>query len=135
MSAAAKIWDPLRRAQVAATPEEAVRQWFIGVLRDSAAVPLHMMMSEVGFKWGAKRYRADIVVYDRALKPLCVVECKRPEVELDADVVRQAMRYNAVLDVRWIILTNGTRTLCFKRRGDVFEAADSLPSYGSMLFL
>lgn len=26
------IWDPLRKKQVALTPEERVRQWFIGVL-------------------------------------------------------------------------------------------------------
>ena len=34
-----KYYDPLRRKWVAATPEEKVRQWFIGVLKDSAGVP------------------------------------------------------------------------------------------------
>ena len=27
-----RIWDPLRKKMVALTPEERVRQWFIGVL-------------------------------------------------------------------------------------------------------
>ena len=54
------IWDPLRRKEVAATPEEQVRQWFIAaVLRDTVKVPMHMMMSEVGFRYGNKQYRAD----------------------------------------------------------------------------
>ena len=76
-----KVWDPLRKKDVALTPEEQVRSWFIGVLRDNAGVPLHMMGSEVPLEFGQKKFRADIVIYDRALKPLAVVECKRPEVE------------------------------------------------------
>lgn len=81
-----KIWDPLRKKEVALTPEEKVRQWFIGVLRDSMKVPEHMMMSEAGFKLGDKQFRADILVYDRQARPLLVVECKRPEVELTQEV-------------------------------------------------
>lgn len=46
------VWDPLRRKNVPLTPEERVRQWFITVLKDRMQVPLHMMMSEVGMKFG-----------------------------------------------------------------------------------
>lgn len=124
-------FDPLRRRDVPLTPEERVRQWFISVLRDSVKVPMHMMMSEAGFKWGEKRYRADILVFDRQGKPLMVVECKRPEVEIDESVALQAMRYNAVLDVRWIFLTNGRKTLLFKRKEDRFIPSDVIPDYES----
>ena len=96
------IWDPLRKKEVALTPEEEVRQWCIGVLNGSLGVPLHMMMSEASFKLGEKKFRADIIVYDRDLRPIVVVECKRPEVELSNDVLDQAIRYNMVLDVRYI---------------------------------
>ena len=85
------IWDPLRRKEVALTPEERVRQWFIGVLSQNMDVPMHMMMSEAGFKLGGKQFRADIIVYDRSACPLIVVECKRPEVELTQDVLDQAI--------------------------------------------
>ena len=94
-----KIWDPLRKKEVALTPEEQVRSWFIRLLNQRALVPLHMMGSEVSLEFGQKKFRADIVVYDRTLRPLAVVECKRPEVELTQEVVLQALRYNAVLDV------------------------------------
>lgn len=130
-----KIWDPLRRKEVALTPEEQVRNWFIGVLRDNAGVPLHMMGSEVPLEFGQKKYRADLVVYDRALRPLAVVECKRPEVELSAEVLRQALRYNAVLDVRFVFVTNGKNTYLYARKGDTdpFEALRALPKYEEML--
>ena len=125
------FFDPLRRKEVAATPEEHVRQWFIGVL-NSVHVPQHLMMSEAAMTFGSKRWRADILVYDRTGKPLAVVECKRPEVDLDPEVAGQALRYNMVLDVRWLILTNGERTLVFRRKGDSFAPCDRLPDYEEM---
>ena len=127
------IWDPLRRKEVAATPEERVRQWFIIQLRDTFGVPEHMMNSEVGFKFGAKSWRADIVVYDRAGKPLAVVECKRPDVALDARVIEQAMRYNSVLGVRYLFLTNGKMTYLYTLKGDTFVPLDRIPTFEEML--
>ena len=127
------IWDPLRRKEVAATPEERVRQWFIIQLRDAFGVPEHMMNSEVGFKFGAKSWRADILVYDRAGQPLAVVECKRPDVALDAHVIEQAMRYNSVLGVRYLFVTNGKMTYLYGLKGDTFVPLDRIPSFEEML--
>lgn len=127
------ILDPLRKREVALTPEEQVRQWFIGVLNKDMQVPMHMMMSEAGFKLGDKQFRADIIVYGRDAQPLAVVECKRPEVELTKDVLDQAVRYNMVLDVKYIIITNGRRTYICQRKGDRFSFMDSVPVYNEML--
>ena len=127
------IWDPLRKKDVALTPEERVRQWCIGVLASRMGVPMHMMMSEVGFCLGGKQFRADILVYDRKAQPLAVVECKRPEVELTAEVLDQALRYNMVLNVKYIIITNGTKTFVAERKGERFEFMNSVPSYNQML--
>ena len=128
-----QIWDPLRRKEVAATPEERVRQWFIVQLRDVFGVPEHMMNSEVGFKFGAKSWRADILVYDRAGQPLAVVECKRPDVALDAHVIEQAMRYKSVLGVRFLFVTNGKMTYLYGLKGDTFVPLDRIPSFEEML--
>ena len=127
------IWDPLRKKEVAATPEERVRQWFIVQLRDAFGVPEHMMNSEVGFKFGAKSWRADILVYDRAGQPLAVVECKRPDVALDAHVIEQAMRYHSVLGVRFLFVTNGKMTYLYGLKGDTFVPLDRIPSFEEML--
>mgnify|MGYP003400532589 CR=1 FL=1 len=127
------IWDPLRKKEVALTPEERVRQWCIGVLAGQLQVPLHMMMSEAGFKLGDKQFRADIIVYDRKAQPLMVVECKRPEVEITSEVLDQAVRYNMVLNVKYMIITNGTGTYIFKREEDGFAAVGTLPGYEEMI--
>ena len=113
-----EIWDPLRKKAVARTPEEVVRQWFVdAVLKRTMGVPEHLMISEVGFSLGEKRLRADIVVYGRDAKPLAVVECKRPDVELSGDVLMQVVRYNMILDVKYVFITNGKKTVGFAKDG------------------
>lgn len=132
MACDAVIWDPLRKKDVARTPEEEVRQWFIKVLHADMQVPIHMMMSEVAFKLGDKQFRADILVYDRSTRPLMIVECKRPEVELTQEVLDQAVRYNMVLDVKYIIITNGNRTyICGKQDGR-YVMLKTFPIYNEM---
>ena len=127
------LYDPLRRKEVADTPEERVRQWLIGELEGTFGVPRHLMMSEAGLKFGSKSYRVDILIYDRSGAPLTVVECKRPDVALTESVARQAMRYDMVLSVSWIILSNGGSTLVFRRSGGTFVPYPSIPDYQSML--
>ena len=127
------IWDPLRRKEVAATPEERVRQWFIIQLRDTFGVPEHLMSSEVSFRFGAKPYRADILVYDRNAAPLLVVECKRPEVALSSAVLEQAMRYNSVLSVRFLAVTNGKMTYLYRLEGERFVPCERFPAYEEMV--
>ncbi len=133
MAGGSKIWDPLRKKEVALTPEEEVRQWCIRILADSMKVPMHLMMSEAGFKLGGKQFRADILVYDRKAQPLVVVECKRPSVELTQEVLDQAIRYNMVLDVKYMIITNGTKTYMLKKEDGRFRPVENVPTYEDML--
>lgn len=127
------IWDPLRKKDVALTPEERVRQWFIGVLNRDMCVPQHMMMSETGFRLGDKQFRADILVYDRDAKPLMVVECKRPQVQLTIEVLDQAIRYNMVLSVKYIVITNGTNTCICRKEDSGYGFIDHIPKYEEMI--
>ena len=129
------IWDPLRKKNVALTPEERVRQWCIGVLADHCQVPKHLMMSEAGFKLGGKQYRADIIVYDRQAQPLMIVECKRPEVVIDNEVLDQAIRYNMALNVRYILITNGTKTyICRRSEADGrYMFIEKVPEFNEMI--
>ncbi len=127
-----KIWDRLRKKEVALTPEEKVRQWFIGVLNERMGVPLHMMMSEVSMKLGGKPFRADILVYGRDTAPLMVVECKRQDADVDRAVLEQALKYNLVLDASYIVVTNGQKTFAFRRQGSGFKQLSSLPMWEEM---
>lgn len=130
-----EVWDPLRKKMVTLTPEEKVRQWFIGVLRDKLKVPEHMMASEVSMKFGRKSFRADILVYGRDTSPLMVVECKREDVRMSREVLEQALRYNMALGVRFIVITNGLRTFVFEATGlpsRPFEQIRSFPDWETM---
>ena len=127
-----KYYDPLRRKWVAATPEERVRQWFIGQLSDKALIPAWLMMSEVPMKYGPKSWRADIVVYDGKGEPLAIVECKRPEVDLSEAVAEQALRYSAVQNVKYIFLTNGKDTYVYRRGENGFAPMKYFPKYLEM---
>ena len=141
-----QVRDPLRKKWVALTAEERVRQWFIGVMHAQMDIPMHMMMSEVFLQCGEgpvrKRYRADILVYDRELQPLMVVECKREDIQLDREVLEQALRYNLALGVKYIIITNGRKTFVFKKVDTAgqpgheneapFEQMNSFPTWEEM---
>lgn len=137
MASKQKIWDPLRRRMVSLTPEERVRQWLIGVLMDPAGVPRHQMMSEVELHFGSsdKVWRADVLVYAHGGAPLAVAECKRPDVPLTPAVLEQALRYNCVLDVRCILITNGVETRVFVRKEEGWTGLDHFPDYEEMLNL
>ena len=130
-----EIFDPLRKKYVALTPEEAVRQTTISLLRDRCLCPASLMMSEYSFKFNRLNYRADIVVFDRMLRPVMLVECKAPTVKLTDEVVDQALRYNRVLDVPFIMITNGEAVFLFKRVGDtgVYSSAEHVPTYEEMI--
>ena len=127
------VWDPLRKKEVALTPEEHVRQWFIGMLGSRMHVPMHMMMSETAFRLGEKLFRADILIFGRDARPLAVVECKRPGTGLDSKVLDQAIRYNMALDVKYIFITNGEKTsICRKKDAAEYEFISHVPDYEEM---
>lgn len=128
-----KVFDPLRKKEVAFTPEERVRQWFIRFLHEEMQVPYSMMNSEVAFALGEKKLRADIVVFARDLHPMMVVECKRPDVPLTSEVANQIFRYNYVLDVPFIVATNGQNTYICKRNETGCAFLSQAPSFTQML--
>ncbi len=123
------IYDPLRRKWVARTPEEEVRQAVIAWLRDVQGFPTGLMESEYGFVYNRRRYRADILAFDRLLRPHLLVECKAPGVKLDAQVIDQVVRYTRVLKVHYVMITNGTVTHLLRRKDgeDGYDALDVLP--------
>ena len=127
-----KVWDPLRKKAVALTPEEKVRQWFIGVLKERMKVPEYMMMSEVAMKFGQKDFRADILVYGRDTAPLMVVECKREDIEMTREVLEQALKYNMVLSSRYIAVTNGRKTFGFEKVGETYQQMNAFPDWVAM---
>ena len=108
------IWDSLRGKWLVLTPEEWVRQHTIAWLVRERGIPELRISQEYPVNINGQHQRADIVVIDEFAKPHILVECKAPDVVLDHEVVMQAIRYNAVVGARYIVLTNGKKLYCFE---------------------
>ena len=106
------VWDSLRGKYLLLTPEERVRRHAIAFLITHCGAMPHSIAQEYQVNINGTNQRADIVVFNKELKPEILVECKAPEVEITSEVWMQAVRYNAVLCARYIILTNGHKHLC-----------------------
>ena len=98
----------VRRRWVALTPEEAVRQRTIQLLHSRYGYPLELMQVEGSITLNGLTRRCDIVVYAADGRPRMIVECKEPNVKITQKVCDQACRYNTVLRVPYLLLTNGT---------------------------
>lgn len=107
------MFDPCRKLWVALTPEENVRQHFLNYLVHERQCPLGLIRTEHEIKLNGMSKRADIVVHDEHGHPLALVECKSPDVRIDQGAFDQAMRYNLVFKVRWLMLTNGLKHYCY----------------------
>lgn len=105
------IWDPIRQKHVAHTPEEGVRQWFVGVLIERYGVEKWRMATEYAVQVGGRRLRADVVVFaPRTTQVRAVVECKAPSVVIDQTTLDQVFIYGSALGAQFYIVTNGTTT-------------------------
>ena len=106
-----EVFDIVRNRYVALTPEEWVRQTFIHYLHTSLGYPLELIQVEGAIALNGMTRRCDIVVYDSEVKPLIIVECKKETVPLTQKVIDQACRYNLVLQVPYLCITNGRQQL------------------------
>lgn len=101
------IWDTFRKKNIVLTPEEWVRQHVAHWLIQEHHISKNRISLEIGFTLNGLSKRVDIMVFDSAMNPIILVECKRPEVTIDDTVYQQAVRYNLVWRVPQLLLTNG----------------------------
>lgn len=107
-----QIFDVIRKRYVALTPEEWVRQHFVHFLIDQKGFPMSHMSNEKQLKLNGMSRRCDTVVYDSSLRPMLIAEYKAPTVEITQKTFDQICRYNIVLKVRFLIVSNGLRHFC-----------------------
>ncbi len=106
------IFDMLRRRYVALTPEEWVRQHFVHFLTDCKGYPKGLLANEVQLNLNGTRKRCDTVLYNRDLSAKLIVEYKAPHVEITQAVFDQITRYNRVLKVDYLMVSNGLSHYC-----------------------
>ena len=106
------IFDSIRRRYVALTPEEWVRQHFVNFLIAHKGYPREWMANEVPITLNGTRKRCDTVLYKRDLSARMIIEYKAPDVDITQAVFNQIMRYNMVLRVEYLVISNGIQHFC-----------------------
>ena len=125
------IFDASRQKFVAITPEEWVRQHFVNYLVAYRGYPQSLVANEVSIRLNNTEKRCDTVVYDRYLRPLAIAEYKAPHVELTQSVFEQVARYNMVLHVPFLMLSNGLRHICCRvdYTEERYHFLEEIPTY------
>lgn len=127
------LYDPVRRKNVADTPEERVRQAFVRYLIDRHKYPITRIANEYSLSFNGMARRCDTVIFDNALRPVCIIEYKRPTVKITPRVFQQIARYNSVLQTPYLIITNGINHYCCHFQDDEYTFLNALPTYQQMI--
>lgn len=106
------IFDMLRKKYVALTPEEWVRQHFTHYLLEHKGYPQGLLANEIQLNLNGTKKRCDTVLYNRNLTAKMIVEYKAPNINITQAVFDQITRYNMVLKVDYLIVTNGINHYC-----------------------
>ena len=128
------IWDRLRLRFVALTPEEWVRQHFVGFLISDKGFRPSLMANEVSISLNGMSRRCDSVLYGQDLRPRMIMEYKRPTIRLGQHVFNQICRYNLVMKVDYLIVSNGLEHYCCKMdyEHNSYVFLDHIPPYSEL---
>lgn len=121
------IFDETRKKWVSLTPEEWVRQNFLQYLIQVKKYPASLIAVEKEIAVADTKKRFDIVVYDKNHQPFMIIECKEMNVALDEKTLQQALRYNINLQVKYIIITNGSCCFGFSTEGGRITELEKIP--------
>jgi len=112
------ILDPLRKKYVKLTPEEWVRQNFVQYLIHEGKYPPGLIGIEIMFSFNTMKKRVDILVHNRKGRPVMIVECKSPDINIsdfyEDKVYDQVGGYNLGYKVPYAIVTNGIDNYAFR---------------------
>jgi hypothetical protein len=125
------LFDPLRKKWLVLQPEELVRQLIILYLIRERGYNSNRIKVEKGLKVNDLYKRCDVLIYNLAVEPLMLVECKAPQVKVNQETFRQIAHYNLPLRVPYLLVTNGIRTYCCRMDYETedFEYLEEVPVY------
>jgi predicted type IV restriction endonuclease len=128
------IFDILRRKYVKITPEEWVRQHFVHFLIEHKGYPKSLLANEVSLNLNGTQKRCDTVLYHRNLSPQMIIEYKAPQINIAQKVFDQIARYNIVLRVDYLIVSNGLQHYCCKidYESQSYTFLPDIPAYTSL---
>ncbi len=129
------VYDPLRRKYVALTPEEWVRQHFVGYLINDRHFPQGYINNEISLVQNGIKRRCDTLVTNRTGHPLMIVEYKASSVAITQKVFDQIVRYNSVLHASYLVVSNGIVHICCKLNyaDNSYEFLSEIPDFRSLI--
>jgi hypothetical protein len=100
---------PVSGKLLADRPEERVRLRSIDYFLQSKLWPAGRIAGEKNMttKGKVSAGRIDLILYDSALEPAVLIECKSPVVSIGEATARQIARYNADINAPTMCMTNG----------------------------
>src|SRR5688500_5237968 len=126
------IFDESRKTWLRLTPEEWVRQNFIRYLIHTKNYPSSLVALEKKIVVGEMTKRFDILVFSKEHEPWMLVECKSTAVSLNEEVLNQVLRYNIAMPVHYLVITNGTSCMAFKKEHAELVPLNEIPEYGEV---
>lgn len=126
--AAAYVTCVVRGKPIKLTPEEAVRQLYLLVLRDDLGYPISRMAVEYEVTFGREKKRADICIFDKdqTTSPYILVELKKPKLK---DGKEQLKSYCNATGAPMGVWTNGQQISYYHRKDpNYFEDIPAIPS-------
>ena len=118
----------VRGKPIKLTPEEAVRQLYLLVLRDDLGYPVSRMEVEYEVTFGREKKRADICIFDKdkTTTPYILVELKKPKLK---DGKEQLKSYCNATGAPMGVWTNGQQISYYHRKDpNYFEDIPGIPS-------
>ena len=113
------LFDTIRKRWLLLTPEEWVRQNFVNYLINQLKYPSTVIALEKEIWLNDLKKRFDILVYNDEHQPWMLIECKEPKVQLSDEVLQQVLRYNISVPVEYIVITNGSTTIGWKKESQL----------------
>lgn len=125
------IFDVLRKKYVVLTPEEWVRQHFTHFLLECKGYPSGLLANEVQIRLNGTVKRCDTVLFGTDRKARMIVEYKATTVDITQAVFDQITRYNMVLRVDYLVVTNGLSHFCCKINYETYSYSflREIPAY------
>lgn len=125
------VLDRIRSKYVAFTPEENVRLHFVNYLTNYLHYPSTQIMNEVTLNLNGLTRRCDTVIFGSRQQPLVIAEYKSPKIAIGKAVFEQVVRYNIVLRVKYLIVSNGLKHYCTEVDYDTgkFNFLTEIPDY------
>ena len=127
------IYDIIRKKYILLTDEEKVRQLTIRFLIDELEIPKSQISTEKEFKIesGLKK-RFDIIVFNRNGKVAILVECKSSKIKINTKVIDQILIYNKKLKAKYLMVTNGIKTIALHCAPKNIKQIKNMPKYLSL---